>query len=369
MTALTTTLADWVHDLDPVILPISGRIAVRWYGLSYALGFFLAWFVMRWLSRRGACAVPAARTADAILVTALCIVAGGRLGYVLVYDQKLFADFGTVFPFWGLLDTTRGGMASHGGLVGAIVGAWLVARGWKQVDSAGKVVRDRACSLRHVLDIFAMLCPLGLFLGRLANFVNGELLGKVVAGPGEPAPWWAVRFPQEYSERFGELGESQQIALLRLGQEFAVGGESPSLGYERAIHTLHSGAPGIASRFAEVLNARHPSQLYQALAEGVGVGLVVWFIARKPRIPGVVGCWFMITYGILRVVTEFWRLPDAHLATQRPGGLSRGQWLSVLMVCVGVGLLARWRKRAEPKMGGWAYSRGGIVPNEAITIQ
>ncbi|MCA9280105.1 MAG: prolipoprotein diacylglyceryl transferase [Phycisphaeraceae bacterium] len=367
MNTITVTLADWVHNLDPVILPISGRLAVRWYGLSYALGFFVAWLFMRWLSKRGACAVPAARTADAILLTAIITVVGGRLGYVLFYQPGLLNDFSSSFPFWGVFDTTQGGMASHGGIIGAIVGAWLVSRGWKVSDNEGNISRAGACPLRHVLDTFALLCPFGLFFGRLANFVNGELLGRVVAGPGESAPWWAVRFPQEFSERFKELSEDQQVAMLQFGQQFAQGNESPGIGYERAVSMLHEGVPGMAEKFAQILNARHPSQLYQALAEGVVLATVLWIIARKPRLPGIIGCWFMITYGVLRVVTEFWRLPDSHLVTQRIAGLSRGQWLSVLMVGIGIAFLLRWRHSGEPKMGGWAYSRADTTPNEAIT--
>jgi phosphatidylglycerol:prolipoprotein diacylglycerol transferase len=105
-----------------------------------------------------------------------------------------------------------------------------------------------------------------------------------------------------------------------------------------------------------LISARHPSQLYQAAAEGVGVGLALWFVARRPRVPGIVGSWFLIAYGALRIVTEFWRLPDAHLAVGRIAGLSRGQWLSALMVVIGVFfLMTLWRSK-EPKMGGWMHT-------------
>ncbi|MEL7482990.1 MAG: prolipoprotein diacylglyceryl transferase family protein, partial [Planctomycetota bacterium] len=103
-----------------------------------------------------------------------------------------------------------------------------------------------------------------------------------------------------------------------------------------------------------LLSARHPSQIYQAIAEGVVVGLVLWFVARKPRVPGVLAACFLLTYGVLRIATELVRLPDGNLAVQRIMGLSRGQWLSAGMVAIGVVVLV-WRLRSKAeKLGGWA---------------
>jgi phosphatidylglycerol:prolipoprotein diacylglycerol transferase len=109
----------------------------------------------------------------------------------------------------------------------------------------------------------------------------------------------------------------------------------------------------VARELAPFLAARHPSQLYQAAAEGLVLGGVLWWVWRKPRRVGVVGCWFLITYGVMRIVTEFWRLPDGHLAVQRVLGLSRGQWLSAVMVVVGAALMWHYARREGERLGGW----------------
>lgn len=349
-------LGAWVHDIDPVIIHLWGGLAIRWYGASYVAGFALAWAAMRFLSGRGACQVPRDRIGDAVIYAALGAVVGGRLGYALIYQRPLLWTFDAHFPWWALLDLTRGGMASHGGMVGVIAAAWRISRGWRGEDRS---LRGR-CPPRHVMDVMALVAPLGLFLGRLANFINGELLGRIVAGPGQPAPWWAVRFPQEVVERPGESGltPEQSRELLALVDRFTLPGEGFDRGFARMLDALRTGAPNVADPIRHqlelVISARHPSQLYQALAEGLVLGVVLWVIAHRPRLPGVTGCWFLIVYGVLRVVTEFWRLPDAHLATQRIVGLSRGQWISMIMVAAGASILAWIRSRGGQPIGGWS---------------
>lgn len=213
------------------------------------------------------------------------------------------------------------------------------------------------------MDTIAAVCPIGLGLGRLANFVNGELLGKIVAMPGQSAPWWAVKFPQEvFDEHAPQLTAQQQLDIAVVAAKHALpGDETFAQQYQRMLDALHMGgerALRIKQELGPLLAARHPSQLYQMAAEGLVLGAVLWWIWRKPRNPGVVGCWFLITYGVLRVVTEFWRLPDGHLVVQRIAGLSRGQWLSVVMVVCGTALLAHFgRKRGVTKLGGWAVKR------------
>lgn len=344
------TLAAWLHDFSPVALRL-GPFTVRWYGLSYLAGFAAGWLLLRWLARRGVVRIAPERVADAILLIIVGVVVGGRLGYVLLYRPSLLWSFTPDLPWWGVLAIHEGGMASHGGMIGLIVAAWLIARGPADHDG----VRSGAVPVRHVLDAMCLIGPLGLLFGRLANFVNGELLGRIVALPGAPAPWWAVRFPQELVETDAPaLTAEQHGALKALMEAVRRPGDSDAAALDRLIEAVQAGVPGIGERLAPLLSARHPSQLYQAAAEGVVVGAVLWFVARRPRVPGVVGCWFLISYGALRVVTEFWRLPDAHLKTPRIAGLSRGQWLSLVMVAVGVAILAKLARSREPKLGGWA---------------
>ncbi len=335
------TLAAWLHDWDPFALRIGGGFGIRWYGLAYVTGFVVAWWLLVGLARRGRVLLSPEAVGDAIVWLVGGVLVGGRLGYVLVYRPSLLVDFSADFPWWGVLSINQGGMASHGGIVGVVVACWILAR------------RHRVPML-HLADCVALVGPIGLGLGRLANFVNGELLGKVVAGPGERAPWWSVRFPQEIVERPAELPEAQLRALDALFVDVAARYGVP---IEEVpgwiVAKVQAGNADVAAAIEPLLSARHPSQLYQAMAEGAIVLAVLWWVWRRPRKPGVVGCWFLIVYGIGRVVTEFVRLPDAHLVTQRPLGLSRGQWLSAGMAVLGVVLLAWVARRDVPRVGGW----------------
>ncbi len=349
-------LAAWLHDLNPFLVRISGDFGIRWYGLSYVLGFVIAFLAIRFLARRGAAVIPAERAMDAVLYGAFGAFIGGRVGYAIFYQPSLLIDFQSSFPFWGMLALNQGGMASHGGMFGVLVAGWLVSRGFKNDDGT----RTGACPTLHVLDTFALAAPFGLFLGRIANFVNGELLGRVVAQPGQPAPWWSVRFPQELRAEEGqgiEYTPTQLLELQTLVGEHQLPDQPFEVGIENLITAVQTGSIEAAQRLEPLLSARHPSQIYQAIAEGLVVAALLWLVARKPRTPGIVSACFLITYGLLRVATEFVRLPDAHLAVQRPLGLSRGQWLSAAMVAAGIVLIV-WRARshAEP-MGGWAARR------------
>src|SRR3954467_9215133 len=167
------TLAAWVHDLSPFVLKFSDDFGIRWYGLSYAASFLIAWLLLRWLASRGATSIPRERAGDVILMGVAGVVIGGRLGYVFFYQPALLWTFSHTPPWWGVLAINQGGMASHGGMIGVITAAWLVSRGFKTPDGQ----RVGRTSMLAVLDTFALLTPSGLLLGRLANFVNGELLG------------------------------------------------------------------------------------------------------------------------------------------------------------------------------------------------
>lgn len=353
-----TTLAAWVHDLGPIAFQI-GPLAIRWYGLSYVLGFVAGWWLLTRLARRGLIMIPPDRVADAAMLWVAGVVVGGRLGYAILYDPSLFVQFGDRFPFWALLEINKGGMASHGGIAGTIIAAAVISRGFKGPEGN----RIGVCPPEHMMDTIAVVCPIGLGLGRLANFINGELLGKIATMPGEGGvgggPWWAVKFPQEVLDDHAPTLTGQQALDLRvLAARHAMPGDGAfGQQYQRLLDALHAGgarAAEIKRDLAPLLAARHPSQLYQFLAEGVVLGAVLWWIWRKPRNPGVVGCWFLISYGVMRVATEFWRLPDGHLTVQRIAGLSRGQWMSVVMVVCGAVLLAHFgRKQGVQKLGGW----------------
>ncbi|HRQ71510.1 MAG TPA: prolipoprotein diacylglyceryl transferase [Phycisphaerales bacterium] len=339
-----------LHTLDPFVLEFAPGWGVRWYGLSYVAGFVVGWLLLRWLARRGLAMVPTDRVADAMLWIVGGVLVGGRLGYVLFYKPEYLWTLDAGFPWWAALAINRGGMASHGGMIGVILAAWRISRGWRDDDGS---IRGR-CPPLHVMDLMALIAPAGLFFGRVANFINGELPGRVVATPGEPAPWWSVKFPQEIvggHESFRT--REQEEAVDAIVSRYMLPGEDFGSGFERMMRALRRGgeeSDRLAAELTPLISARAPSQLLQALCEGVVVGALIWTIGvamARLRSPGVVGAWFLISYGVLRIATEFVRLPDADLAVQRVLGLSRGQWLSAAMVVAGVVVLVSVRFRGR----------------------
>ncbi|MEM7621879.1 MAG: prolipoprotein diacylglyceryl transferase [Planctomycetota bacterium] len=322
-------------------------------------------------------ATPSDRVLDALLALVMGVMIGGRLGYCVFYRPSFLWTFDASFPFWAVLRLNEGGMASHGGIIGVLVACWWISRGFRTDDGQ----RIAKAPVLHITDAVALVAPLGLMMGRIANFINGELLGRIAVQPaaqaatGEPAPAWSVRFPQERlssraeSVEWTPAQEQQYIGLLR-DYQLSPAEPEPEV-VERMLGMVQSGSADLADRIAPLISARHPSQLYQAFAEGIVVLTVVWLVARRRRSPGLVSAAFLIVYGTGRVVTEFWRLPDAHFAAANatdlggptPLGLSRGQWLSVLMVVVGIAMLA-WRqiKRTEARYLGW-----GVQPVPGVS--
>jgi len=256
---------------DPIAISI-GPFAIRWYALAYVAGILFAW----WLARRvaanpalwgGRSPIKPADVDDVIAWCALGIVAGGRLGYVLFYGPAYFAAHPLeIFVLW------RGGMSFHGGFLGTIVALLLFARA-------------RGIPLLSMLDLAAIVSPIGLFLGRIANFINGELWGRPADVP------WAFVFP-------------------------------------------HAGP-----------EPRHPSQLYEAGMEGVLLFTIVLIAARAGALkrPGAIGGLFVAGYGLARVAGERFREPDAHIGFLA-GGLTMGMLLSLPMVLAGaIAIVRAWR--------------------------
>jgi phosphatidylglycerol---prolipoprotein diacylglyceryl transferase len=352
------TLAEaWLHDLSPFALRFSEGFGLRWYGLAYMLGFVTGYLQLRWLASRGLIAIPPHRCLDAVLAVVVGVVVGGRLGYVFFYEPALLWSFPAGVPWWGVLAIQGGGMSSHGGMVGVVLAAWRISRGWRTPDGG---VEGRS-SMLHIGDAMALVAPAGLFFGRLANFINGELLGRVAARPGEPAPWWSVKFPQEALTTHESFRTPAQDAALHalVAREARPEQETWDQVYQSILQRIQAGGEEgarLAAELAPLLSARWPSQLVQALAEGVVLGLALWAVWARPRRSGVVGCWFLILYGLLRIATEFVRLPDAGLSVDRVLGLSRGQWLSVAMVLIGGMVLARICRGGGAAVGGWMGS-------------
>jgi len=362
----------WLHDLNPFLIRFTETLGVRWYGLAYVTGFAMAWMLLNRMSKRGLTTMSTQKVADAMMVMVISVVLGGRLGYVLFYKPHLLWSFDSIAPFWGVLRLNQGGMASHGGILGVIFGCIIISRG-RSIGGGQRVGRT---PFLHVTDVMALVSPIGLGLGRIANFINGELLGRIVAMPGQPAPWWAIKFPQELlsehdpaSQMSPEARAERAAALARIVEQVRLPSDSNDRGVQRVIEKLQHGAEGIAYQLDPLISARHPSQLYQAMTDGVLLLAVVWIVARRPRSPGVISAWWMISYGVMRIATEFVRLPDADLAVQRFLGFSRGQWYSVLVVLVGVVVLGYVNRKNSAKVGGWgvrhALSHGETGGTEA----
>ncbi|MEM7383429.1 MAG: prolipoprotein diacylglyceryl transferase [Verrucomicrobiota bacterium] len=297
---MTPLLADFLHNIDPFIFRVTENFGPRWYGLSYVLGFAATFLLLRLFIKRGVCELKLESLDLFITLMALIgVMAGGRLGYMLLYDQGAFLDNPLIF-----FQISKGGMASHGGIAGLCLFAFFYAR-YHKISWAG------------LGDNLVVCGPLGVFFGRLANFVNGELYGR----PTDVS--WAVRFP-------GELFQSpNQTAALSLGNQV-----DPEIGgsVERLIETAREN-PGLAEQLRPLLELRHPSQLYQAALEGLLLFLILlalrlgWKNAPHGFITGV----FFILYALFRISMEQFREPDAELIM----GVTRGQFYSGFMILVG----------------------------------
>ncbi|GAB6068374.1 prolipoprotein diacylglyceryl transferase [Methylothermus subterraneus] len=251
--------------IDPVAIHV-GPLKIHWYGLMYLFGFLGAWILARFRAPRFGW--RAEEIDDLVFYGALGVVLGGRIGYMLFYNLGLFLrDPLSLFRVW------EGGMSFHGGLLGV-----LVAMGW--------FARKHGRGYFEVTDFIAPLVPIGLFFGRIGNFINGELWGKVT-----DLPW---------------------------GMVFPTGGKLP----------------------------RHPSQLYEALLEGVALFAILWLYSAKPRPRMAVSGLFLLGYGSFRFLVEFIREPDAHIGYLAFGWLTMGQVLSFPMIAAGLGLWV------------WAYRHG-----------
>ncbi len=263
--------------IDPIIFEI-GPLAIRWYGLAYVTGILLGWWYARRLVANptlwGGKPAPIRQIDldDFLVWAAIGIVLGGRFGYILFYDLARYIEYPMeIFAVW------RGGMSFHGGALGTLVAMVLFAR-------------SRGFSAFSLMDVIATVSTFGLFFGRIANFINSELWGRVTDVP------WAFVFPN--------------------------GGDLP----------------------------RHPSQLYEAALEGVVLFIILRamiFSAGKLATPGfVAGAWIFF-YGVARIIVEFFRQPDAHIGYLAGGWLTMGMVLSVPMLLVGIWFMMTAKSRVQ----------------------
>jgi phosphatidylglycerol:prolipoprotein diacylglycerol transferase len=327
-------LGAYLHRLDPFAIGF-----IRWYGLAYLAGFAVGYIWMRSLARRRCTPLAPEAVADFVCVVALGTVLGGRLGYCAFYQPSLLAHFDTNIPFWGALAINQGGMSSHGGMIGMTVAIFWFAR---RVKLPGL----------HLMDLIGLVAPIGIVFGRLANFVNGELYGRLCASD---LPW-GVKFPQDLVEwKFDGSGRLVTPEFQNVLQLAASGENAPSL--EQVVVAVQSN-DAVAAALEPLLSTRHPSQLYAALLEGLLVLCVVVWLWRKPRKPGVLSGVFFVSYAVVRIFGEQFRMPDSHLGFQALG-LTRGQWISIVMLVLGIVFLALTARRKVALMGGIRTPREG----------
>ena len=277
-------MLSWVHaitypNIDPVFLRL-GPLQFRWYGLMYLIGLTLAYFIIEARARAQRLPMNKDQVYDMIVYAAVGVFAGGRLGYVLFYNLSYYLENPLkIFAVW------EGGMSFHGGLIGTIVALVLFAQ-------------RQGITVLTIADLAAGVTPVGLGLGRIGNFINGELYGR----PTDVQ--WCMVFP--------------------------------------------AGGPA----------CRHPSQLYEALLEGLLLFTLLWLLTRRFPPPGTVFGAFLVGYGLCRVVVEFFREPDAQIGFIF-GSISMGQLLSIPMIVAGAVILAvAWGRRSPlPTSSGSAPLR------------
>lgn len=250
------------HAIDPVAFRI-GSMEMHWYGLMYLIGFVVGWALARWRASRPGSGWTGTEVDDLLTQVMLGCIIGGRLGYAIFYDPAAYIrEPLEIFKIW------HGGMSFHGGLIGALAAFWIFAKRHHR-------------TFWQVSDFVAPLVPQAIMWGRMGNFINGELWGRV-----SDLPWAVV---------------------------FRGAGPEP----------------------------RHPTQLYEALLEGLVLFICLWSYSSKPRKPGAVSGFFATGYAIARIMVEFVRLPDAHIGYLAFGWLTMGQTLCLPLLLLGIWLLVR----------------------------
>ena len=333
----------YLHRLDPFAIQFTHTFGLRWYGLAYVAGFLIAWWMIRWMARTGRSPIPAHAVADMMFYAIVGVLVGGRLGFAVFYDPHLFIGFSSSPPWWDLFAINKGGMASHGGMIGVILVCWIFAHKHK-------------VSPLHIFDMGALACTPGFFLGRLANFINAELWGRPLpASMQQNPPFWSIKYPEEILQWDPRIpADAARIEALQPLRSL-LGGDATV--YQAIVEATRAGNEQVIEVLRPLLTAYYPSQIFQALTDGLLVAVVLALIWLKPRKAGVVGSWYLIVYGVMRIATEVFRQPDEGVVLLL--GLSRGQVLSVVMILAGVVCLIITTRRSVEPIGGLLRPKTG----------
>ncbi len=310
-------LAYYLHTLSPFIWEITPGFGPRWYGFAYVMAFLAGYLVYRWLSERGYSQLPPEQVGDFITWAALFgVLLGGRTGSFILYGgwRQFPQDPLFFFRVW------EGGMSSHGGILGLTIFTWWFSR-------------RHHLSWTSIGDNLCVVAPIGLFFGRIANFVNGELYGR--AAPGVP---WAVQFPKELLDN-PALADHAGALLEHDPAVSALNGKMASL--PEAIVAAAQTSEHVRMVLRTILTPRYPSQLIEAALEGVVLFCALWTLRTMVAAPrGVITGAFFILYALLRIAGEQFRQPgsDSPFAFAF-GFLTYGQLLSLFLILIGIGFL------------------------------
>jgi phosphatidylglycerol---prolipoprotein diacylglyceryl transferase len=301
-------LAYYLHDLNPLIFRLWDNVGPRWYGLAYVLAFASSYLLFHLLAKRGYADLPVARVGDFITGVALFgVIIGGRLGYVFFYKPDMLREPLSILKVW------EGGMSSHGGMIGVLLFTLYYAHRHK-------------ISWLNIGDNLVVTAPVGLFFGRCANFINGELYGRVTQVP------WAMQFPKELLDHPAEADRAV-MECMKI---------DPSLRTPDAIIAAVHRVPQVKEALRSILTPRHPSQLYEAFFEGVVLFLILCSVRTRTRQPnGVLTGLFFVCYAIFRIVIEYFREPDASLIA----GFTRGQFFSFFLIAIGIAFIVAAKMR------------------------
>ncbi len=311
-----TLLAYYLHRLDPFIFHVTETFGPRWYGLAYVCAFICGYALLLWLSRRGYADLPQHQVGDFITWAALFgVMAGGRLGYVFFYKPEMLRDPLSILRVW------EGGMSAHGGMFALVLFTFYYAR-------------KHRINWTNLGDNVCVVAPIGLFFGRCANFINGELYGRPISSS------WAMQFPKELLERKEDgtpLYESVVANALAACRQ-----KDPALTTPDAVVQAVQTNPQVEAALRTVLTPRHPSQLYEAFLEGVVLFAILWFVRTRMRQPnGVLTGLFFVCYAVFRIAVENFRQPDAEMI----GMFTRGQFFSFFFVLLGIAFIVAAKRR------------------------
>lgn len=343
--------SEMVHDLSPFLWRIDGDFGVHWYGLAYLATFAVSYMLIRWLARRQNTGLSSQHALDFVTACAIGSLIGARLGYCFFSNLELLFKVRGSFPFWGVFALHEGGMDSQGAMIGAMMACLLFAR-------------TRGLNKLYLFDLVGVCAAIGLFFGRLANFVNGEFLGRVCGADVPLAmkyPTEIYQWPKVSPERLKELGAvvdtlpgesaKQWTSLL---SDWAKDGNL----IDRVNHMMMAiveqvqmGNAATKAALAPLLPYRFPYQIFAASVQGFFLFVLIWIFWHRSRKAGVVGALFLFGFGFSTLLLDQFRAPEIGQGLQMMG-LHRAHF-AIIDIVVGSAFFFLWARSGSVVIPGW----------------